>query len=119
MASRDAGAPLDRSIIGQVSGGDSSAERELVRRFLAFNEHDARMLGNAIGRQDKELTLLVAQRMKASAEAIGAAPLAQACERVAVAVARGDWNRVVGAMADVRAEGERLQGFLRGAYPES
>ena len=119
MASRDAGAPIDRSVIGRISAGDPSAERDLVRRFLAFNEHDSRMLGHAVGRQDMELAVLVAQRMKASAEALGAAPLADACEGIASAAAARDWHRVVGAMAAVRLEGERLQDYLRTAYPES
>lgn len=118
MASRDAEAPLDPSFMGHLSGGDRSAERELVRRFLAFNEHDARMLGHAVGRQDSELAVLVAERMEAAAHAIGALPLAAASARIAKAAREQAWHRVVGAMAELRLEGERLHAFLRAAYPE-
>lgn len=119
MAGREAGAPLDRSVLGEISRGDRSAERELVRRFLAFNEHDARMLGHAIGRQDLELTVLVAQRMRAAAEAIGAMALTAACSRIVDAAGARDWHRVVGAMAELRVEGERLHIYLRSEYDAS
>lgn len=118
MASRDAPAPLDHAVLAGACGGDRSAERELVRRFLAFNEHDARMLGHAVARQDGELALLVSQRMCASAEAIGATALADACARIVAASAEQAWHRVIGAMGELRHESERLHAHLRSAYPE-
>jgi HPt (histidine-containing phosphotransfer) domain-containing protein len=79
------GVVLDPSVLAEISGGDSSLEREIILRFHGENVADAQALERALRANELEELTRWAHRMKGAARTVGAKRLAAACESLELA----------------------------------
>src|SRR5579885_583985 len=75
-------APVDRASLAQVSGGDAVMEREILADFRSANDADLEALRAALGRRDLAQVVKAAHRAKGACRTVGAAALAEVCERI-------------------------------------
>jgi CheY-like chemotaxis protein/HPt (histidine-containing phosphotransfer) domain-containing protein len=105
-------APVDRSKLAEITGGDAAMEREILIDFRGANDADARMLLDALEKGDVAQVTRASHRMKGACRMVGAMPLADVCERMEQAGRRNDWNAVAGERAGLEREFERLNAWL-------
>jgi signal transduction histidine kinase/HPt (histidine-containing phosphotransfer) domain-containing protein len=104
-------APLDRSALANLTGGDVRAEREILIEFRRVNEEDAAMLRRAVDKSDLAAVATASHRIKGASKMIGATALAGACERLERASSASDWESVVATMDVFGHELERLNTY--------
>ncbi len=107
----DPPAPLDRTVLGAISGGDEAAELELLAEFRRVNDVDAAMLEAAVSAHDRKHVTRAAHRMKGAARTVGADALATACERLERASRANDRNAVETNMEAFHRELNRLNAY--------
>jgi signal transduction histidine kinase/CheY-like chemotaxis protein/HPt (histidine-containing phosphotransfer) domain-containing protein len=104
-------APLDRSALACLTGGDVAEEREILMDFRRVNAEDAAMLKRAVGGSNSLEVTTASHRIKGASKMIGAMDLAAVCERVECASRAGDWLAVRSNMGAFEHELERLNNY--------
>ena len=108
-------APVDRSVLAAISGGDAAAEREILTDFQRVNDEDAAMLKRAVDRRDMPQVTNACHRIKGAGRTVGAIPLAAVCERLERASRASDWKMVEANMGAFHHELERLNAYCEEA----
>jgi HPt (histidine-containing phosphotransfer) domain-containing protein len=104
--------PIDHSVLDSLLSDDQEAVGVVLRQFCASCPGDAGALGGALSRNDSKGALRWAHRLKGACQMIGAAPLADACERAEIAVRTGDPRLIAEAVAEIDRETARVTGYL-------
>jgi signal transduction histidine kinase/DNA-binding response OmpR family regulator len=104
-------APLDRSALASLTGGDVAAEREILMDFRRVNAQDAAMLKCAVDGSNILEVTTAAHRIKGASKMIGATGLAAVCECLERASRAGDWLMVRANMGAFEHEVERLNHY--------
>jgi signal transduction histidine kinase/CheY-like chemotaxis protein/HPt (histidine-containing phosphotransfer) domain-containing protein len=104
-------APLDRSALASLTGGDIAAEREILVDFRRANEEDAAMLKRAVDQSNSLEVTTASHRIKGASKMIGAMGLAAVCERLERASRADDWPAVRANMGAFEHELERLNHY--------
>jgi PAS domain S-box-containing protein len=105
-------APVDRSALAVISGGDAETEKGILRDFKRINDVDAAALERAIEDTDLREVSRASHRMKGVSWTIGAVGLAQACERLERASRAKDWPTIQSGMAAFHREMEHLNAYF-------
>jgi CheY-like chemotaxis protein/HPt (histidine-containing phosphotransfer) domain-containing protein len=108
-----ADAPIDRSALAEITGGDAAMERDILLDFRGTNDGDAAMLKEALDKHDIALATRASHRIKGASRTIGAISLADVCERIERAGRANDWNTVSSHREAFWRELERLNAWLR------
>ena len=111
-AALDSGAPIDHSVLDKLLCDDREAVGVVLRQFCASCPGDADALGVALSRNDSKSVLRWAHRLKGACQMVGAAPLADACERAEVAVRAGDSRSMAAAVSEIDRETARITTHL-------
>ena len=104
-----AGAPIDRSELAEISGGDRSFEHRMLAIFRQANDADAAVLRQALANRDLATVTRCTHRIKGAGRMVGARVLTGICEKIEQGGPAGDWD----AMA---AQGEALDRELERVY---
>jgi CheY-like chemotaxis protein len=104
--------PINGSSLAEVSGGDATMEREILADFRTANQADMVKLRDALGRRDMKGIAQTAHRVKGACRTVGAAALAEICERVEGAAKRAAWQAVAIEQRALELEFERLDAWL-------
>lgn len=108
----DAAAPLDHSVLAAISGGDATAERDILLDFRRVNDEDAAMLEQAVAKSDIPQVTRASHRIKGASRMVGALALADVCERIEHASRANDWPAVEADMGAFHQEWRRLNAHL-------
>ncbi len=111
-AAQDSGLPIDHSVLDKLLCDDREAVGVVLRQFCASCPGDAGALGVALSRNDSKGALRWAHRLKGACQMVGAAPLADVCERAEAAVRAGDSRQVAAAVAEIDRETARITAYL-------
>ncbi len=112
MPSGDASAPVDRSSLAVISGGDRAAEREILADFKSANDADMADLLRALAERDIAAVTRASHRIQGACKMVGAMALAGVCERVEAAGRGGNWQDVTLEQAALECEFDRLNAWL-------
>jgi len=104
--------PVNAANLAEVSGGDAAMEREILADFRTANQADMAKLRDALGRRDMKGIAQTAHRVNGACRTIGAAALAEVCERVEGAAKRAAWQAVATEQRALELEFERLEAWL-------
>jgi HPt (histidine-containing phosphotransfer) domain-containing protein len=104
--------PIDHSVLDKLLCEDREAVGVVLRQFRSSCPGDASALGVALSRNDNKGALRWAHRLKGACQMVGAARLAEVCERVEGAVRAGDSGLTAQAVADIEFEAGRITGYL-------
>ena len=104
-------APLDRSALASLTGGDVAAEREILMDFRRVNAEDAAMLKRAVAGSNILEVTTASHRIKGASKMIGAMGLAAVCERLERASRADNWLTVRANMGAFEHELERLNHY--------
>lgn len=108
----DAAVPLDRSVLAAISGGDATAERDILLDFRRVNDQDAAMLEQAVAKNDIPQVTRASHRIKGASRMVGAMGVAGVCERIEQASRANDWPTVEASMGAFHQEWMRLNAHL-------
>jgi len=103
---------MDHSVLEKLLCEDREAVGVVLRQFRSSCPGDASALGVALSRNDNKGALRWAHRLKGACQMVGAARLAEVCERVEGAVRAGDPGLTAQAVADIEFEAGRITGYL-------
>jgi signal transduction histidine kinase/DNA-binding response OmpR family regulator len=112
-ADGSAEAPLDPTMLADLSGGDDAVVRDILMRFHRYNDEDAKKLRAAVLRGDADQARFYCHRIKGSSRTIGANRLAAVCERMEHAAREGDAAAMAIALGAFDQEVRRLDAFIR------
>ncbi len=112
-AARGAAAPLDRSSLASITGGDAAMEREILADFKTANDADMSALRSALAERDVAKVTHASHRVKGACKMVGALALAGVCERMERAGRRNSWQDVALEQAALEQEFERLNTWLK------
>ena len=104
--------PIDHSVLDKLLCEDREAVGVVLRQFRSSCPGDVGALGVALSRNDNKDALRWAHRLKGACQMVGAARLAEVCERVEGAVRAGDPGLTAQAVADIEFEAGRITGYL-------
>lgn len=104
-------APLDRSVLAGLTGGDVAIVREILLDFRRVNDNDAAVLKQAVERLDIPQITLASHRIKGASKMIGATALAAVCERLERAGRASDLKSVQASMGAFQHELSRLNSY--------
>ncbi|MEK6245519.1 MAG: ATP-binding protein [Pseudomonadota bacterium] len=107
-----AAAPVDRSVLAAISGGDAAAERDILIDFRRVNDEDAAMLKQAVSNTDIPQVTRATHRIKGASRMVGALGLAGVCERIENASRANDWTTVKAGMGAFHQEWIRLNAYF-------
>jgi HPt (histidine-containing phosphotransfer) domain-containing protein len=107
-----AAAPLERSVLAAISGGDAHAERGILINFRRANDEDAATLEQAVAQGDIPLVMRATHRIKGASRVVGAMELASVCERIERASRGNDWSTVKSHMGAFQREWTRLNTYF-------
>ena len=107
-----AAAPVDRSVLAEISGGDAGAERDILLDFRRVNDEDAAMLKQAITNSDIPQVTRASHRIKGACRMVGAMGLASVCEHIEHASRANDWNTITVYMGAFHQEWMRLNAYF-------
>ena len=107
-----AAAPVDRSVLAEISGGDAAAERDILLDFRRVNDEDAAMLKQAVAKNDIPQVARASHRIKGACKMVGAMGLASVCERIEHASRANDWTTVEADMRAFHQEWMRLNAYF-------
>jgi len=105
-------APLDRSSLAQLTGGDAAMEREILVDFRKSNDADMASLRSALAKRDTAQVVQGSHRLKGACRTVGASALASVCERMERAGRQSRWNEVASEQDALEREFERLNRWL-------
>jgi signal transduction histidine kinase/CheY-like chemotaxis protein/CHASE3 domain sensor protein/HPt (histidine-containing phosphotransfer) domain-containing protein len=104
-------APLDRSVLASLTGGDAAALREILVDFRRANEHDAAALKRAVDKSNIPEVTTASHRIKGASKMVGATALAAVCEQIERASRVDDLQAVRSNMGAFQEELERLNHY--------
>jgi CheY-like chemotaxis protein/HPt (histidine-containing phosphotransfer) domain-containing protein len=107
-----AAAPVDRSVLAEISGGDAAAERDILLDFRRVNDEDATMLKQAVAKNDIPQVARASHRIKGACKMVGAMGLASVCERIEHACRANEWTTVEADMGAFHQEWMRLNAYF-------
>ena len=107
-------APIDRSVLAGISGGDAATEREILIDFRRLNDEDAAMLKRGVTTSNNPQVIRATHRIKGASTMIGALGLARVCEHIEHASRVNDWTSIKASMATFQDEWMRLNAYLDG-----
>jgi len=111
-AAQHSGIPIDHSVLDRLLCDDQEAVGVVLRQFCASCPGDASALGVALSRNDSKGALRWAHRLKGACQMVGAAPLADVCERAEAAVRAGDSRLAAAAVLEIDRESARITAYL-------
>jgi HPt (histidine-containing phosphotransfer) domain-containing protein len=109
---REAGSPVDRSVLAEMCGGDDAFERRILGNFRQTTRADAARLSGAIASGDLAAVTRVAHSIKGAARTIGAQDLAAVCERIESAARAADADTVAANSSAFNLENSRVDEYL-------
>ena len=107
-----AAAPVDRSVLAEISGGDAAAERDILLDFRRVNDEDTTMLKQAVANSDIPQVRRASHRIKGASKMVGAMELASVCEHIEHASRANDWNTIRVYMDAFHQEWMRLNAYF-------
>jgi signal transduction histidine kinase/CHASE3 domain sensor protein/FixJ family two-component response regulator len=105
-------APVDRSVLAGISGGNAEAERDILVDFRRTNDQDATMLERAVATSDFPQVRLATHRMLGASRMVGAFGFAGVCERIGHTSRADDATTIAADMAAFHQEWTRLNAYL-------
>jgi two-component system sensor histidine kinase EvgS len=109
--------PLDPSVLGEISGGDETTERDLLFDFMDTTRHDLDTLQRAQAAADAEGTGREAHKIKGASRIVGAWELAEAAGAVEQAGKEGDLQKLLALTPDLLTAYHRLRLHLAQRFP--
>lgn len=106
------GTPIDFEHLGNVSGGDSAFEAELLCEFCELTSELLEQLCQALGRGDLEEIRSLAHTIKGSAKTVGAVDVGTISERIELAARIGDLANVPEDAAQLASAFQELSAFV-------
>ncbi len=107
-----AGAPIDRSELAEISGGDRSIERQMLAIFRRANDADVAALRQALANRDAAAVTRSSHRIKGAGRMVGAKVLASICEKIEQAGQAGDWDAIAAQGEVLDRELDRVYAYL-------
>jgi signal transduction histidine kinase/CheY-like chemotaxis protein/CHASE3 domain sensor protein/HPt (histidine-containing phosphotransfer) domain-containing protein len=104
-------APLDRSVLAGLTGGDAVAERQILVDFRRANEDDAAALKRAVDKSNISEVTTASHRIKGASKMVGAMALAAVCEKIERASRADDLQAVRSNLGAFQQELERLNHY--------
>ena len=104
-------APVDRSALAAMSGGDAATERDILADFRRVNDEDAAMLKRAVATSDIPQVTRATHRILGASRMVGALGLASVCERIERASRASDWPAIMSNMDAFLLESIRLNAY--------
>ena len=91
----DGGAPIDPSVLEELTGGDAELAAEVLDEFITTTRGDLRGLGDALAARELDDVRRLAHRIKGAARAVGAQPTADVGQQIESLAALGgeEWER--------------------------
>jgi PAS domain S-box-containing protein len=117
-AAAGAPAPLDRSALAAITGGNLQLERELLAEFRRANDADGAQLHAAAASGNLAGVTRASHRMKGASRMMGALAFADACGRLEAASRRGDRAAIEAELDLFDRELRRLREHLDSAQAE-
>ena len=108
----DAAAPVDRSVLAEISSSDAAAERDILLDFRRVNDEDSAMLKRAVAENNMPQVTRASHRIKGASRMVGAVGLAGVCERIEHASRANDLPAVEAGMGAFHREWMRLNAYL-------
>ncbi len=105
-------APIDRSALAVITGGDPAVERRLLTVFRKANDADAAALKEALARQDIAAITRASHGMMGASRLVGAAVLADICATIAQAGHAGDWGTITANQNALARELDRVTAYI-------
>ena len=99
-----AAAPLDRSVLTWISGGNAATERDILTDFRRTNDEDATLLMRAVATGDILQVRRATHRMLGAGRMVGAQGFVGVCERIGHASRASDWKAVKANVGAFRQE---------------
>jgi len=109
---REGGAPIERAVLAEISGGDAALEQQIFVQFARNQAEDLAALEAAHGARDLPGVVRGAHRVKGASASIGARALAQAAGRIEASARANDWPGIDAGWNDFRGEAARLSAYL-------
>jgi signal transduction histidine kinase/CheY-like chemotaxis protein/HPt (histidine-containing phosphotransfer) domain-containing protein len=107
-----ASVPIDRSVLAEISAGNTATERDILIDFRRINDEDAIMLERAVATSDFPQVRRATHRMLGASRMVGAFGFASVCERIGDASRANDTATVAVDMAAFHQEWTRLNAYL-------
>jgi signal transduction histidine kinase/DNA-binding response OmpR family regulator len=105
-------APVDRSVLAEISGGSAATEHEILAEFRRTNDEDAANLDRAVAASDAAEVTRAVHRMVGASRTVGALGFASVCERIGHASRASDSTSVSAGMAAFHRELTSLNTYL-------
>jgi HPt (histidine-containing phosphotransfer) domain-containing protein len=112
-------APIDRSKLAEISGGDQSIECRLLTVFRRANDADVAALKEALEKRDMVSVTRASHRVKGAGKIVGAMAIADICERIEHAGRAGDWDTIAASSDALCLELDRINAYLGTLYRTS
>jgi HPt (histidine-containing phosphotransfer) domain-containing protein len=103
---------VNPAALAELTGGDRSMERDVLREYREANDADARALGEALARRDLPAIVRAAHRIKGASRMVGANDLAAVCEVIEHAGRDEDVPKALAEGERLREELARLNAYL-------
>ncbi len=110
--SPDDAAPVDRTELAEISGGDRSIEQQMLAVFRRANDADVAAFRQALAKRDVAAVKRCSHRIKGAGTMVGAKALAGICERIEQAGHAGDWGTVAAQGEALYRELDRVYAYL-------
>jgi signal transduction histidine kinase/CHASE3 domain sensor protein/HPt (histidine-containing phosphotransfer) domain-containing protein/ActR/RegA family two-component response regulator len=107
-----ASAPVDRSVLAAMLGGDDATERDVLVDFRRTNDKDAAMLEQAVAANDVPQVTRATHRISGASRMVGAHALAGVCDRIGHAGRSRDWPAVAEELGAFHREWTRLNAYV-------
>ncbi len=107
-----AGAPIDRSELAEISGGDRLIEQQMLAVFRRANDADVAALRQALANRDVATVKRCTHRVKGASRMVGARALTGICEKIEQAGHAGDWDAIAAQGEALDRELERVYAYL-------
>jgi HPt (histidine-containing phosphotransfer) domain-containing protein len=105
-------APVDRSVLAAISGGEAATERDILTDFRRANDEDAAALKRAVATSNIPQVTRAAHRILGASRTVGALELASVCERIERASRASDWTTIAASMEAFHREWKRLNAYF-------
>src|SRR3990172_3777348 len=105
-------APIDRTELAEISGGDRSFEHQMLAIFRQANDADVAALRQALANRDLAAVMRCSHRVKGAGRMVGARALASICEKIERAGHAGDWDAIAAQGKALDRELDRIYAYL-------
>ena len=105
-------APIDRSELAEISGGDRSFEHQMLAIFRQANDADVAALRQALASRDVATVKRCSHRVKGAGRMVGARALTDICEKIEQAGHAGDWHAIAAQGEALDRELDRIYAYL-------